>query len=730
MRNLGDDWHDLQSDKNFNGVYEKRVIINGEVYCAGEIYALKKDLRLFAKDFTIGVCAAARLDLTIYPREGTAIPKNARVDLQARLVQPDSVKIKLRDADGLYLKDADGLQLIEAHRGATDWYSFGAFYVDSRKYTDNRLALECYDRMLFAERPFLDGEMLFADFPMPVHTALDYICTACGFVIDPQSRIDPGFMLNQHPIKATMRNVLGYIASGHGGNFIITDEGLLRLVVPENNAPLFELKSGNIKKKSNVETRRFDKLFFVINEEGEFYEAGSGETSLEIFNPFATQDITESVLKKISAYSYYPYNVQSADIDPAAEIGDPFDLHGERCNIWALHMRSSMFFDIDAPTAGDTAREFGFEGTQAQAAMRKTAVTEQKFAEISLTLDKFTLKLSNEYYSIADVDGIITETKNTLTSELTLTASQFNLFLQANSDYSQLTQTAGKVDWIVASGTSASNFQMTPRSIQLVADNINLTGYVTFNALSAPGQTSINGGNIIAGSLTVNSIFYGNYRIIGATGADTNPNIFIGDDPTGGTNIRKPATMKIRATNLTIGDYDVNNGITYVYGEKINLAAKHEILFGLPSNNRMYFWDRTGNFFLGPWSASDVGYLGESNTPWRWLHVRDARVQGDLTVNGISRFGENASSTTRIGIGTGSNVYIGNNDSNTYIGYGAYAWVDICTFNGRLGFFGKTPVTRRGGVSYLNPNTATEPQIARAVNELADVLFMYGLTSS
>ena len=53
-------------------------------------------------------------------------------------------------------------------------------------------------------------------------------------------------------------------------------------------------------------------------------------------------------------------------------------------------------------------------------------------------------------------------------------------------------QTAEGFRWIVSSGTSASDFQLTDRTADLVAQYINLNGKVTFNGLNSNTQTLIN----------------------------------------------------------------------------------------------------------------------------------------------------------------------------------------------------------------------------------------------
>ena len=67
----------------------------------------------------------------------------------------------------------------------------------------------------------------------------------------------------------------------------------------------------------------------------------------------------------------------------------------------------------------------------------------------------------------------------------------------AEGDITTVSQTADKINWVVASGTSASDMTLTSEAIDLVAQGINISGYVTFSALENAGQSVINGNNIL-----------------------------------------------------------------------------------------------------------------------------------------------------------------------------------------------------------------------------------------
>jgi hypothetical protein len=57
---------------------------------------------------------------------------------------------------------------------------------------------------------------------------------------------------------------------------------------------------------------------------------------------------------------------------------------------------------------------------------------------------------------------------------------------------SEVEQTANKISWLVKSGDSASSMVMTDSALNIIAENINLTGKVTFNSLDSSAQSKIN----------------------------------------------------------------------------------------------------------------------------------------------------------------------------------------------------------------------------------------------
>ena len=95
----------------------------------------------------------------------------------------------------------------------------------------------------------------------------------------------------------------------------------------------------------------------------------------------------------------------------------------------------------------------------------------------------------------------------TTASEAKQTANSFSTRITtAEGNASSALQTASKIDWVIKSGTSSTNFTLTDRTISLVSSNIDLTGYVTINSLKAGGTTTIDGGRITTGTISADRI--------------------------------------------------------------------------------------------------------------------------------------------------------------------------------------------------------------------------------
>ena len=80
---------------------------------------------------------------------------------------------------------------------------------------------------------------------------------------------------------------------------------------------------------------------------------------------------------------------------------------------------------------------------------------------------------------------------------------------EVNAHLTNVEQTANKIDWLVKSGTDASNMVLTDNAYSLIAKNIDLKGNATFSSFLDTDKTYINGGKIATGSITADQITAG-----------------------------------------------------------------------------------------------------------------------------------------------------------------------------------------------------------------------------
>ena len=149
--------------------------------------------------------------------------------------------------------------------------------------------------------------------------------------------------------------------------------------------------------------------------------------------------------------------------------------------------------------------------------------------------------------SISSVDGRVT-TLNAAVSGISTKVSD------AENNISTLNQTANKINWLVKSGTSVSDFQMTDRAISLMAGSIDLSGYVTFTSLTEAGKSTINGANITTGTLSADKITSGTLDASKVTVSNLSASKII----SGTLDASKVTVKNLNADNITSGIISAN----------------------------------------------------------------------------------------------------------------------------------------------------------------------------
>lgn len=108
------------------------------------------------------------------------------------------------------------------------------------------------------------------------------------------------------------------------------------------------------------------RIFVGMDDEGNAVVIESGDASgrtLEIKNPFGTQEMADRILADIRGYQYQPLSAEGALLNPAAEMGDSITVNGAYTGLFVRATRFGrlMASDISAPTEEEIEHEFVVE---------------------------------------------------------------------------------------------------------------------------------------------------------------------------------------------------------------------------------------------------------------------------------------------------------------------------------------------------------------------------------
>ena len=322
MRDLGVLWQRCQSGQITEWEYQRYLLIDSVQYFDNEIIDLSWDRGLTYDNFSVGNAISAKLTCIFIPKPMHIISDNAPVKLFLRIATADD--------------------------GMTDWHEFGTFYVHLRTQEFDKLKLDCYDAIRYLETPYLDGTET-VNWPIPCTEAMVPILRHLGMELDPRTQLNPAFFAEE-PEGMSMREALRHIGSMHAGNWHITEENRLRLVQPVNAPPVYGITRGSLKRITSSNPERVGKVIIERRHDDEgTFEAGDGDDAMRLWNPWGTQPISDYVYSVLSVYRYNTFDLQSVEIDPAVELGDPIDVEGVDANLWQVAYSLRVYANIIIP---------------------------------------------------------------------------------------------------------------------------------------------------------------------------------------------------------------------------------------------------------------------------------------------------------------------------------------------------------------------------------------------
>ena len=414
---------------------------------------------------------------------------------------------------------------------------------------------------------------------------------------------------------------------------------------------------------------------------------------------------------------------------------------------------------------------------------------------LSQTVSGFNTRIENTEGAVSTLSQTVSSFKTRIedaegsVSSLTQTVNSFKTRIEtAEGNITSVTQTANKINWLVKSGASASDFTMTDRAIKLVADKIDLSGYVTISALGTAGKTTINGANITTGTIHADRIDTSTLKVktIYAQSGKvslkeyTNTTMYIGGDGTwnydytyvfAGTQIKFASwdgvgthALIVETTNhcirpATIVDWDLGN-ISYPFG---NLWCENiQIRSGSNTVARFGF---NGGTFECLFCGAAVNRLGSSTYYWDTGYIEKLYLSsncyltasaGKLCVNGTAIGGSSDTTTSFAGkelkMGGSTSYYIIASTSRDlkpsastttypfYLGtsslYWHYAYIGSTiakigsSASSKIGFFAGSPIARQALSSTsqnMGYSTATASNYLKILNNLVGILSKYGL---
>ena len=404
-----------------------------------------------------------------------------------------------------------------------------------------------------------------------------------------------------------------------------------------------------------------------------------------VYHPLSIQVDTRIVGLTYNPFDRYTVRVEVGDYVPNLLAAETERLEGIRQEFRAANGRmESIIQSVEGDLSELTQTVSGFD--------LRIQNAEDSVAELSLTVGGFDTRISNAEGSVSElsqtVGGFDTRITNAegAVSELSQTVGSFSSRISdAEGNASEALQTADKINWIVKSGTSASNFTLTDRAISLVADNIDLDGYVTFTNLKTSGQTQINAGNITTGTidaskvnvtnLQINNVKYGTYPIITCSGSYGNPTVAVGKDQNSSS--VNPNKLTIYGTNINVGDETSTLYAVNIKAGNVKIICGSSVQIGTSSYYAVMNSSR--EFRPSSSSSSYPFYLGTSRYPWYHSYITNLNVVtsaklGTSTSAKIGFFGTNPVSRKTVSKASGSTVASCNTVINNLItalkGYG------------------------------------------------------------
>ena len=425
------------------------------------------------------------------------------------------------------------LYISQVESGAAVWEDYGIFTVKTVVKSGHKLEVTAYDNMSKFDI-IVDEWLSGLTFPTNALTLIVQLCDRCGVQLGSISLANSNYTIEENfgASGITGRQILAFIAEMNASFAFMQNDKLSFKPLSESNVQL-DRSMYRTAKIAEYDVLQVDKVQIRVSENdiGVVYGTGNNAYIVEnnpllytssstLLNPVAI-----GLYNRLSAVTYTPATVELFR-DYGIDTGQYYTINGVRSLVMSKTMKSS---GVTLTCSGAAKRSQAVSGGSYELMMlrgrsnvleRTLEKTLSRITDAEGSITTLEQTSSSITARIEDAEGNISTLEQTVNgfetritnaegdaSDALATAETLEFRVtDAEGNISTVSQTANKINWLVKSGTSASDFTLTDRAISLVAGNINLTGYVTFSALSTAGQTTINGSNITTGTITADRI--------------------------------------------------------------------------------------------------------------------------------------------------------------------------------------------------------------------------------
>ncbi|MCY9760932.1 DUF3672 domain-containing protein [Paenibacillus alvei] len=369
------------------------------------------------------------LSLTDGFQIGTAIPSKLTIKLRTNYIVPANARIvpylSLSMSGLTWLQAQYPWQDVDINWNgtSTSWLPLGEFYVDSRERVNDVWTYVCYDKLVFADVPYISS----LTYPATQQAVFNEICARLGWTYDSSVVINPSYQIQVGPAGYSMRQVLAYIAAANSASLYVDKAGTLKFKrFTATEEPVFSMTTADyVTAKQTNPVKTYTRIVVTYDTEDDLqYEAGSGDENhtLYIENPFMTQAMVNDLHAKLNGFSYLPLTMDARGY-PQLEQGDVIAFEQQEGATWDDTF--SAWQDTHIPWDGIVRYKsiilhqvFSFAGglrmsleAPSVSAQQSEFVVEGSLSQQVNKLDKTAVKEGKNYFgaTITRTDGLIIE---------------------------------------------------------------------------------------------------------------------------------------------------------------------------------------------------------------------------------------------------------------------------------------------------------------------------------